>query len=520
MHDGRLAAIKLFRDKKEAFEEMLQLALVGAHRNIVAVLDCGVLAGGVSGIAFERAACTAPTVADFIRLHRGAADSISRTRRIVDDTATGLAHIHACGLVHCDIKPSNLMLFGDVTAKIPTLVAKVGDLGIVEPTLQRLRQCHPQRLGTSSYRAPELVAGKSDFDARIDAWSLGMVVYELAKGRNRTVDLDTGNLQEQIQHFKSALLPQSASQLRRQLGWRGLSLLEELLMEDPVARITVAETLRHDYLNPTRLQLQRNTAGSTTLRGYRSDGALAVGFAPPEILHQWQEEARSILARDFLSPWLRGETVPKRVSLEDNATQYVVHGTNKPIREDSDIKAMCAMPILEQGVITSHNRYVHAFRHVNAPSLDRLHQRLKQRGKTLPSQVLGHANTKHALAKHPRSTMCVGNQEQLAEKTPTVINAKPESLQKPLHFDGTNSFEQWGSTTFGERDVECWGENPKVQGDGSLAWDGTAPEPDVVLRQHPGCIYFGRPPPTHPCTADATAALQKTKGNFLVAYQP
>ena len=115
-------------------------------------------------------------------------------------------------------------------------------------------------------------------------------------------------------------------------------------------------------------------------------------------------------------------------------------------------------------------------------------------GESLPAEVLEHANTKHVMTRHPTSIMCVGNQEQLATKTAAVLQAKPNSLQKPLHFDGTNSFEQLGSTTFGQRDVACWAENPNLEKVGnSLFWDEPEPTPDVVLHQHPGSVYFGRP---------------------------
>ena len=211
-------------------------------------------------------------------------------------------------------------------------------------------------------------------------------------------------------------------------------------------------------------------------------------------MNKCQEEARRVLAPEYLLPWLRGEATSERVSLEDDGTQFVVHGTNKLNRETGDVNSMCGMPIRAQWVITSHNDYVEVFRHVYAASFQRLHKRIQHRGKSLPAVVLKHANTKHAMTRHPTSIMCVGNQEQLATKTAAVLQAKPNSLQKPLHFDGTNSFEQLGSTTFGQRDVACWAENPNLEKVGnSLFWDEPEPTPDVVLHQHPGSVYFGRP---------------------------
>ncbi len=90
-----------------------------------------------------------------------------------------LAEAHALGVVHRDVKPSNLFL-----ARGPGASAiKVLDFGIArfsedEETLTATGG----RVGTPRYMSPEQLAGRSDVDARSDIWSLGVTLYELCTG--------------------------------------------------------------------------------------------------------------------------------------------------------------------------------------------------------------------------------------------------------------------------------------------------------------------------------------------------
>ncbi len=96
----------------------------------------------------------------------------------VRQTAEGLAHAHARNLVHCDIKPSNLLVNSQG-------VIKILDLG-----LARLKQSDGPRgtaagepaFGTVDYMAPEQGLETANFDHRADIYSLGCTLYFLLTG--------------------------------------------------------------------------------------------------------------------------------------------------------------------------------------------------------------------------------------------------------------------------------------------------------------------------------------------------
>ncbi|NOY81004.1 MAG: protein kinase [Kiritimatiellaeota bacterium] len=93
--------------------------------------------------------------------------------RIIQQMADALAAVHAYGILHRDVKPSNILLTEDGQAKL-------GDFGIARFGESSLTMTG-ELLGTPAYMAPERLENR-EIDHRSDLFSLGVVAFELLSG--------------------------------------------------------------------------------------------------------------------------------------------------------------------------------------------------------------------------------------------------------------------------------------------------------------------------------------------------
>jgi serine/threonine-protein kinase len=92
--------------------------------------------------------------------------------RLIRQVAAALDAAHAAGVIHCDVKPANVIVDREG-------VAKLTDFGIARAARDRDEQ---ELLGTARYIAPERVEG-GPVTARTDVYGLGLLAYELLTGR-------------------------------------------------------------------------------------------------------------------------------------------------------------------------------------------------------------------------------------------------------------------------------------------------------------------------------------------------
>lgn len=95
--------------------------------------------------------------------------------RICGQVADGLHYAHARGVIHRDIKPTNIIV-------TPEGLAKIADFGIARIRSSELKTMAGVVLGSPRYMSPEQVIG-GHLDGRTDIFSLGIVLYELLTGR-------------------------------------------------------------------------------------------------------------------------------------------------------------------------------------------------------------------------------------------------------------------------------------------------------------------------------------------------
>ena len=96
--------------------------------------------------------------------------------RIVGQVAQGLHRAHKMGMIHRDVKPDNIMIARDGTAKLT-------DLGLVKDLDAEMNLTKTGRgLGTPHFMAPEQFRNAKNADARCDIYSLAATLYQMVTG--------------------------------------------------------------------------------------------------------------------------------------------------------------------------------------------------------------------------------------------------------------------------------------------------------------------------------------------------
>lgn len=141
-----------------------------SHHNIVTIYDVG-KSGDVAYIAMEF--LEGRELRDV--LNERSVLPLGQVLDIVAQVAQGLAYAHDHGIVHRDVKPSNIMIQKDGHVKIT-------DFGIARMASASVRTQTGMVLGSPKYMSPEQVMGKLT-DQRSDIFSLGIMLYEMLTGR-------------------------------------------------------------------------------------------------------------------------------------------------------------------------------------------------------------------------------------------------------------------------------------------------------------------------------------------------
>ncbi|HEY2513177.1 MAG TPA: protein kinase [Polyangiaceae bacterium] len=146
------------------------------HPNVVSVLDFGATPEGLPYMVMEYV--TGRTLKDI--LQEGPL-KFERTAAIARQIASGLAHAHDRGIVHRDVKPSNVM----VSEHDGMELAKLLDFGVVAQlaveSTERLTATN-NRIGTPLYMSPEQIE-HGTIGPAADLYALGVTLYQMIAGR-------------------------------------------------------------------------------------------------------------------------------------------------------------------------------------------------------------------------------------------------------------------------------------------------------------------------------------------------
>lgn len=308
---GALAAVKLLHDERRGTELEEEASLVARlrHPHIAGVLDVGRLdpflgaldparfTPGRTWVAME--AVTGGTLEPWCGLLTWAP-----LRSVLVDLLAGIAHAHANGVLHLDLKPENVLLERTATGLVP----KLADFGVAS-LLTAAAPGHRRVAGTPAYMAPEQWNGRPhELGPWTDLYAFGGLVWTLVTGAPPFVEPD---LQRLAQQHRTAPRPSLRNPHPVPEGLEAW--LHRLLDPDPSKRFPTAAAASRALLRlgsatrPADTEVLDRTEASTELLTHSFQTTLdphliqlaMQGNDPTEVPPHWPQllQATSSLAR-------------------------------------------------------------------------------------------------------------------------------------------------------------------------------------------------------------------------------
>jgi hypothetical protein len=268
---GRIVALKALKTQispTSSFGEQLdreaKILRDLAHPNVVLLLDVARTASGRPFLVLE--SVEGPSVHQLLAKKRVL--GVDAALAIGCGVCAALEHVHERGVVHRDVKPSNVLLttggvvklidFGIAQrARTPTLSDTFGAEGIT-PSGRIAPEAVKDAFGTPAYMSPEQILG--DFvDGRSDLFSLGVVLYQMLSG-SRPFEAETPtkggaadrSAAQRIRRDVPAPLRERAPHVPRSVERIVMRLLEKAPSERHASASDVLERLQRELRTMTR----------------------------------------------------------------------------------------------------------------------------------------------------------------------------------------------------------------------------------------------------------------------------
>lgn len=315
IHLNQKVAIKVLRAEREHSEVALKRFALEAkalaqlqHPNIVAVLDSGVFEGMPYLVMDYMPGGT-------LKNRMGKPVPWQEAAKLLIPIAQALNYTHNHGILHRDVKPTNILLNEDSTPMLSDFgIAKLIE---AEETMDLTHTGSP--IGTFSYMSPEQGLGKQ-IDSRTDVYALGVVFYELITGQkpftgNTTLAVIHAQAQGKFPHPKKFVpdIPDAV-----------MNFMQKTLAPKPEDR--------HPNMAALATALEKLSLGETKEARKKKMPLMAwIGLGSGVLII-----AAILLASNHLFNALRGKSAETNQSPEDSrAVERVSQEVSNPQQEDN-----------------------------------------------------------------------------------------------------------------------------------------------------------------------------------------
>ena len=149
----------------------------------------------------------------------------------------GVRHMHSKNVIHCDIKPENILCMSPDDD-----VIKLADFGFAQVLDEGFHILKYQ--GTLTYTAPEVIDGR-EYDSKADMWSLGVLLYSMLAGFAPFGQREARS--RLISKIRQCQLNFSY-EVFRTVSPEAQDLIRKLVVASPQQRLSAAEALRHPWI--------------------------------------------------------------------------------------------------------------------------------------------------------------------------------------------------------------------------------------------------------------------------------
>lgn len=301
-------------EERERFELEAQAAAALNHTNITTVY------------AIEEVEDKTCIVMEYIdgqelkeRIEAGAMD-LDEALKIATQIADGLLAAHEKGVVHRDIKSSNIMLTGKDRVKIM-------DFGLAKLVGASKLTKSGTTVGTTSYMSPEQIQAM-EVDHRTDLWSFGILLYEMLTGQLPFRGAYDAAIIYEILNQE----PEAIQRFRADVPDHVITLISQMLQKDPGKRISSAQHIIEGLRAPSPEKPAREGERSIAVLYFENMSAekeneyFCAGMTEDLIFDLSKIQKLRVIPRSDVLPF-RGKEVSSRRVGEMLGVNYILEGS-------------------------------------------------------------------------------------------------------------------------------------------------------------------------------------------------